>query len=253
MKNVFLETENVRQFQTALAVLEDVEMGQPGLGVVWGRAGRGKTVCAREYAIRTDAVYLRVLEDWSPRAMLAELCRKLVGTEPRTVERCKIAACEALDHRTRTVLVDEADRLNVGQIEHFRDIHDLCGAPIVLIGEEHLFAQLSCRSRLWDRVTQRVEFGPVCSEDIMLFGMKAADLRIQADAAKILAARSGGTFRKVWVDVHHLEQMAKANRIQEIDAKMAEALPRWRVPSGAKRLNRAGKSNGNGSKGGSHG
>ena len=97
MKNIFLETGNVARFREALSVLEDTERGQPGLGVVWGRAGRGKTVCAREYAIRTDAVYLRVLQDWTPRAMLAALCRELNGTEPATVDRGKRMAVDAIE------------------------------------------------------------------------------------------------------------------------------------------------------------
>ena len=80
MKQVFLETQNVQAFRQAAWILEDTERGKPGIGVVWGQAGRGKTFCAREYAVRTSAVYLRVMEDWTPRAMLATLCRELNGS-----------------------------------------------------------------------------------------------------------------------------------------------------------------------------
>src|SRR5208283_877287 len=147
MRNIFLETQNVGRFREALSVLEDIERGQPGLGVVWGRAGRGKTLCAREYAVRTGAVYLRVLQDWTPRAMLAALCRDLNGSEPHTVDRAKKIAVELIEKTRRTILVDEADRLKIDLIEHLRDVHDLTGAPIVLIGEEHLFPAINARRR----------------------------------------------------------------------------------------------------------
>ncbi|MEM5789182.1 MAG: ATP-binding protein [Syntrophobacteraceae bacterium] len=225
MKQVFLETQNVAKFREALWLLEDTERGQPGLGVVWGQAGRGKTVCAREYAVRTNAVYLRVMEDWTPRAMLASLCRELNGSDPRSTERCKKIACDELERQQRTVLVDEADRLPVGLVEHWRDIHDVAGVPVVLIGEEHLFPTLAARRRIWSRVTQTVEFKPIATEDIVLFGLKAADLRIDPEASRRIASRSGGDFRLVWTDIQGLEQMARAAGTKQVDLKMAEALP----------------------------
>lgn len=229
MKAVFLETRNVVEFRNALLLLEDTQEGQPGIGVVWGQAGRGKTVCAREYAVRTHAVYLRVMEDWTPRAMLAALCRELNGSEPHSTHQCKRIACEELERQGRTVLIDEADRLPVGLVEHWRDIHDVSGAPIVLIGEEVLFPTLASRRRLWSRVTQTVEFRPITSEDIILFGLKAADLRLDPDAAARIAARSHGDFRLVWTDTQALEQMARASGAKQVTLRMAESLPPRRL------------------------
>lgn len=225
MKSVFLETRNVQAGREALNRLEDIDKGQPGLGVFWGQAGRGKTLFAREVAVRTGAVYLRVMEDWTPRAMLAALCRELNGSEPRTVESAKTIACRQLESMPRTVLVDEADRLSMNLVEHFRDIHDLTGVPVVLIGEEHLYPILNARRRLWSRVTQAVEFGPITSEDIMLFGLKASELRINPDAAHRMAVRASGDFRLVWQDVHDLEQVCRAAGSNVVDVKMVEALP----------------------------
>ncbi len=242
MKHVFLETQNVAAFRQALWVLEDTQRGQPGLCVTWGQAGRGKTFCGKEYAVRTSAVYLRVMEDWTPRAMLAALCRELNGSDPFSTERCKKVACEELERQQKTVLVDEADRLPVGLVEHFRDIHDVTGVPIVLIGEEHLFPTLSARRRLWSRVTQTVEFKAITVEDIVLFGLKAADLRLDPEAAARIAARSSGDFRLVWTDVQGLEQMARAAGTKQADLKMVEALPPRRLgPKPA----RKGSGNGN--------
>ncbi len=227
MRNVFLETANVRRFREAMVALEDIEAGQPGLAVVWGVAGRGKTVCAREYAVRTGAVYVRVMQDWTPRAMLGSVCRMLRGQEAGTVERCRRLVCEALDADPRPILVDEADRLKVEQIEHFRDIHDMTGVPVVLIGEQHLFAQIESRRRLWSRVTRTVEFGPIGAEDIMLFAFRAADLKMEPEAARKVEKMSGGDFRRVWQAVWELERIARANKVKTVEVGMVDRIPKW--------------------------
>ncbi len=229
MRHIFLDTQNVRAGRSAMAVIEDVDKGNPGLATFYGRAGVGKTVFVKQYSVQTDAVYLRVMQDWTPRAMLGALSHEVCGAEHRTVDRCKRSICEALDHRPRTIIVDEADRLEVGMIEHFRDIHDLCGVPIVLVGEEHLFAQLSARRRLWSRVTQVVEFGPISVEDIMLYGLKAADLQVDGQAAAKIRTRTGGDFRLVHLDIGDLERMARAGGSSKVDGAMVSRLPARRA------------------------
>ena len=238
-----METRNVARFREALSILEDTEQGQPGLGVVWGRAGRGKTICAREYAVRTGAVYMRVLQDWTPRAMLAALCHELNGSEPHTVDRAKKTAIESLEKKPRTILVDEADRLNIDLVEHVRDIHDLVGVPVVLIGEEQLFPVLNARRRIWSRVMQTVEFGPIVCEDILLFALEAASLRLDPEAAEKIGAKSSGDFRLVWSHVHAVEQMARAAGTTVVDVRMVDALNGSVRKSGPKA--RGGSGNGN--------
>ena len=225
MKNVFMETENVRKFREAAEIMADIEKGQPGLAIVYGRAGRGKTECTCEFAVRTSALYIRVMEDWTPRAMLSALCFEINGSRPHSVERCKNFLFTMLDQQPRMILVDEADRFrNIGMIEHFRDIHDMTGVPVILIGEPSLYSKLSAKRRLWSRITQTVEFGPITTEDIMLFGLKSAELKIEPTAAKAIGRRSEGDFRLIWQDVRALESMARAAGTIQINVDMVKQL-----------------------------
>jgi len=225
MKHVFLETKNVQDFRQAAGVIEDVERGNPGLCVVYGRAGRGKTECCREYAVRKDALYLRVMQDWTPRAMLAALCALINGSAPSSVEKCRNYLMHVLGISRRTVIVDEADRLtNISLIEHFRDIHDMTGAPVILVGEQSLYSSISSKRRLWSRVTQAVEFGPITTQDIMLFGMKAAELKIEPDAAALVGKKAEGDFRLIWQVVRSLESMARAGGTNQVSVKMVQTL-----------------------------
>ena len=228
MKSVFLEkTENVSRFVSAMEVLSDTEKGQPGLGVVWGRAGRGKTITSQWYAAENDSAYLRVLQDWTPAAMMRVLCREVHGARPRFLETAKGLVIETLEREPRIVFVDEADRLRPGLIEHLRDVHDLSGAPVVLIGEENLFTRLEAHRRLWSRVTRRVHFGEVTPDDAALFALESAGLRLDKAAARRVAKAAEGDFRLVYRIVQELEQMAKASGKSEVDSMMADAA--WRL------------------------
>lgn len=229
MKNVFIETSRVQAFREAASVVADTVKGQPGLMVVWGYAGRGKTECAREYAVRTDAVYVRVYEDWTPRAMLSKICFELNGMQPHRVDMAKKAIVEELDRSPQPILIDEADRLSIGNIEHLRDIHDDTGAPIVLIGEPSIYGRLTARRRIWERVTRSVEFGPVKTEDVMIFGLKACDLKIDPEAATNLVRRCEGSFRLLYHLMVDLDRKARANSITNITLDIVESLPNRRT------------------------
>lgn len=228
MKNVFLETKNVRAFRGAMAVLSDAQKGQPGLGVVWGRAGRGKTECSREYAVRTGCLYLRVMQDWTPTAMLSAICYEVNGSDPRRTDVAKRTVIQFLEAEGLPLIVDEADRLKPNLIEHLRDLHDESGAPVVLVGEETLLPMMESRRRLWSRTTQCVEFGPIESEDILLFGLRAANLKLSPEAAAEVKRRADGDFRLVWRDVQTLERIARANKLEQVSLDVIQSMPSHR-------------------------
>jgi len=233
MKNVFIVTSRVIAFREALGVVRDTEKGQPGFMVAWGEAGRGKSESAKEYAVNhEDVTYIRVYEDWTPRAMLAALCRNLNGMNPGVVDRAKRVIIEELDQRPRALLIDEADRLNIRLVEHLRDIHDETGCPVVLIGEPTLYAQLKARSRIWQRVTRVVNFGPVIVDDVVLFGLKACGIKVDAQAANGLLKRCKGSFRLLYNDMVELERVARANETSDVTLELIELLPNRRLAPG---------------------
>ena len=186
MRNIFLETKRVLAFREGIKVVEDTKKGQPGIMTVWGYSGRGKSSCVEKYATDTGAVYLYVENELTPLTLLKQLCMELNGMEPNQKAKAKRIIVEELEENPRTLLIDEADKLCINCIEHLRDIHDLTGIPLVLIGEPKIYGTLFSRKRLWSRVTRTVEFGPVTIEDIILLGMKACDLKIKPDAANVL-------------------------------------------------------------------
>jgi len=226
MRSVFIETENVSRFRKAVSLLEDMEKGQPGFMVAYGRAGRGKTFAAQNYFAEHGGIYIQVWQGWTQTAFLQQLCFEVNGTRPRSSNACKIRIVEELSKEKRTIFVDEADRLHIHRLEDLRDIHEATGAPVVLIGEEELLGMVSSQRRLWSRVTQEVKFGPVSGTDIISFALEAADLVVEPDASALIKQRSGGDFRVVRNLIQDLEEMAKARETNTITVKMVRSLPK---------------------------
>ena len=237
MKRILLETQRVVAFRQAITVVEDTVKGHPGIMVVWGYSGRGKSSCVEKYSTDTGAVYLYVENELTPLTLLKQVCRELNGMEPGQKATAKRVIVEELELRPRTLLIDEADKLCINCIEHLRDIHDLTGIPLVLIGEPKIYGTLHSRKRLWSRVTKTVEFGPVTIEDIVLLGMKACGLKVKPEAANELLRRCKGDFRPLYHDLRDLEQLAKSNNLTDIEQDLVDTIPdRRRQPTPEKEM-----------------
>lgn len=229
MRDILIPTSRVTAFRQAIIVVEDTVKGHPGIMVVWGYSGRGKSSCVEEYAVNTGALYLYVENQLTPLVLLQQLCRELNGMEVYQKAKAKRIIAEELDDTPRTLLIDEADKLDINCIEHLRDIHDMTGIPLVLIGEPAIYGKLHSRARLWSRVTQTVEFGPVTTEDIVMLGVKACDLKVKPEAARLLLKRCKGDFRPLYHDLRDLEVIAASNDVQMVDVDMIQTIPERRI------------------------
>lgn len=214
-RGVFIETNNVARFQSALAMAADTEKGCPGMLMAYGVAGLGKTLAALNAYAENGGVYLSVWQDWTQAAFLQALCFEVTGSRPHGANHCKIAIIDALGGKPRTIFIDEADRLSMGRKEDLRDIHDGTGAPICLIGELGLPAQVAARSRMNDRIPPefRIKFEPITPRDIGIYALRAADLQLSAEACKVVHRLCKGNFRRAHNQVVSLEQMAKSAQV----------------------------------------
>ncbi len=225
MRNdVFIETINVSQFRHSMRLLTDVQNGTPGLGMIKGKAGRGKTEAAKNWHAEHGGIYLYVWEDWTQAAFLQSLCFEACGNRPRGANNSKIQIIDALEKEPRTIIIDEADRLKIARIEDLRDIHEASGCPVVLIGEMGLHTILNSRSRLQSRVTQIVEFGPVSTDDVLVFALQAAQLELTPEACSLVAKFAHGDFRTVRNVVQRLEQAAAAAETNQVDVALVKSV-----------------------------
>ena len=220
MRDVIIPTDATARFNTAVDAVVDAGRGTSGFILAHGQAGRGKSVAADQYHYQRGGAYVRVWEGWTQAAFLQRVLFEVRGKNgdlPRmSADRCKQAIVELLERDRKPIFVDEADRLAIGRIEDLRDILEMTGAPIILIGEEGIFGLLSERRRVWSRVAHEVEFGPISAAEVAMYAMKAAALDIPPELCGRIAERAEGDFRLVRNMMLLLEKAAKAAGVKSI-------------------------------------
>lgn len=226
MKQVIIETEAMTRFNTAVDSVLDGGRSYSGFILAYGQAGRGKSIAADTYYINRGGAYVRVWEGWSQSAFLQHVLFEVKGRNGDMARhngnRCKELIVNALDENFMPIFIDEADRLAIGRIEDLRDIQERTGIPIVLIGEQGLSGMLSERRRIWSRVVDEVEFGPINAMEVGLYTMQAANLSIPPALCKKMADKADGDFRLVRNMTMLLEKSAKATETYTIDKAMLE-------------------------------
>ena len=233
-RDVFVETNNVQALRTAVGSACGAGRGYPAMVMTYGEAGTGKTVAARMLFSEFGGVYLRAMEQMSQHAFLQELCFEVDGSRPHGSYRCKQTVLRRLDEAPAPIFVDEADRLDIRRLEDLRDIHDVTGSPVVLIGEMGLPTRVNARTRINDRIPAalRVHFDSISRQDILLYAAQTADLRLTPEAAAHVHTATRGNFRRVHNAVLSIEGTARAAGTSDVDLAMCRAALGMGTPAG---------------------
>lgn len=235
MREVIIETDAMARFNGAVDAVTSAERGLSGFVLAYGQAGRGKSVAADRYHYTRGGAYVRVWQGWSQSAFLQRVLFEVRGKNtdmPRhSGNRCKEMIVQLLEENRQPLFIDEADRLHIDRIEDLRDIFELTGAPVVLIGEEGIFGLLHERRRIWSRVAHEVEFGPLSPAEVGIYAMQSAGLEIPGDLCARMAQKAEGDFRLVRNMLLLLEKAARAAGSKTVDAPMLDmalASKSWR-------------------------
>lgn len=200
MKPVFIDTRNVNNANTAMNALA-MQPGKPRIGAFYGHAGVGKSYWAAAWISRQPEAspYLKCQYLWggSELAFLQALCRAFfIKDPPHTKVTCYRLILDCMTARPHLPLVvDDFHRMGRGHLEIMRDLTELSGAPVVLIGEEPLEAMLQTHDQVWSRTYQAIEFKANEIADIRLLAVKAAGLELEREAVTHLHQWASGDFR----------------------------------------------------------
>ena len=229
MRNEFIRTDNAVKLEEICGELEsrDSLIG-PGLAIVTGPAGRGKSEAAKRYAVQGEAIYLPPMIVRTPVMVLKEICFELAKLRPGRTDGCLALIREEMSAKRRLVIVDEADLLEMRILEMLRNLNELTGAPILLIGEDGLVPKIESRRRLSSRVRRRMAFEPVRPADVALFYQRALDKTLSPDAVKVLHAHSGGDWRPVLTAALDIERAMKASGLKAVTPDLAREVTRAR-------------------------
>ena len=145
---------NLSLVKVAMQRLVGRQDGLPGLGVLYGPSGYGKTTATVAVANHSNAYYVQLRSAWSKKTLLEKVCFEMGIPAPKTTAACLDAICEQLAASQRPLILDEADYLvsKAGMVELVRDIYEGSQAPVMLVGEEMLPNKLKRFERFHGRV-----------------------------------------------------------------------------------------------------
>lgn len=215
MRNTVAPVKNVAALQLAFEALSTRDPGVPGMGLVHGNTGAGKTTAIAWLVNRTRGVYVRATSGWTPTSMLAKVMSEL-GSAPfqRRADMLDWVAQTLLEAQ-RPLFVDEADYLTGSahkpMLESLRDIADLSGVPVVLIGMKGIEKRLVANPQLARRISHWVEFLPSDLEDARILASAVCEVELDDELLARLHAEAKGSVGLMVVGLSRIESLAKAN------------------------------------------
>ena len=182
----------------------------PKIGVLYGRAGLGKTSAACYLVNRYNAYRIECKSVWNRRTVLFEILKRMGIAPGKTMPDMLDQICTQLMISGRPLIIDEMDHLvDKSAVEIVRDIYDGSQSPIMLIGEEQIPAKLE----RWERVHSRVlDWAPVQPLDIddarVLCDFYVRKVTVADDLLDHIHKLSEGSARRIVVNLEMVEETA---------------------------------------------
>jgi DNA transposition AAA+ family ATPase len=218
MRHELAKTKNVRLFISAVGELRNRPLGVEGMGLLWGEPGEGKTTVVAYAANTMDGIFLRANACWTVTAMLGALVTELGGAPRARRSVMMDDISQRLMNQERVIFIDEADYLfrQTEMLDTLRDIYDLTGAAVVLIGMERIARTIQDRGRFARRITQWVEFKGVDLDDARTLADTVCEVKLADDLLEHLHREAKANVGRMVVGLARIEQMAKTSGLETV-------------------------------------
>ena len=227
MKPKFVKTKNVKNFITMTTNLQTRAEGVPGMVLVYGEPGLGKTQTALWWVAnhQSDAIYVSAKQSMSTRWLLEEITKELGDTPSYRTSELFDQIVRELIRKPRIIIVDEIDYLTQEKsaIEMLRDIHDRTHTPIILIGMSLADKKLKRYKHLYDRLSEILHYQPFLKDDVKNLIAELSEVKFDNNAIEYVY-KSGNRFRQLVKIINKAETFAKSNDIEEIHIKDVQLL-----------------------------
>lgn len=193
----------------------------PGIVVLYGPSGYGKSFAAAYTATKHDAYYVECKSVWTTKSLLHNIIREMGIAPEATIAGMVDQVSEQLALSDRPLIIDEVDHIvKKRSIEVIRDIYEGSGAPILLIGEEKLSVKLRQWERFHNRVLQWLPAQPADRHDTQeLARMYCHDIKIGSDVIDKIVQATRGITRRICVNLHNIKSAAKAEGWDQVTMK----------------------------------
>ncbi len=221
MKSKILPVKNVSRLKAAGDALIQRDPGMPGIGMIWGPTGYGKSTAAAWFVNQCHGVYIRALAQWSPKSMLTAVAREL-DFDSRGLNNGELVEhiVQRLAETGRPIFIDEADYVVERKrlTDTLRDIHDLSTVPVILIGMHGIEKRIRSNPQFTGRVAQWVAFEGLDMEDTRMLADGLCEVEVKDDLLEMLHAEAspkgaggaGAEVRRLVVGLGQIEHYARS-------------------------------------------
>lgn len=218
MKKVFVKTQNVKNFITLMNNIKSRPENVPGMALVYGEPGLGKSKAVLWWVAQNDAVYIRGTNLMTGRWLIQEIIEEL-GEIPYHYSIDLFKQCvRILIERQIPIIVDEIDYLatDTKTIETIRDIHDKTNVPVILVGMGKAKQKLMRYKHLYDRISEVVKFKHFNKSDVKEIITQISEVEMTECAINFIFSKSN-RFRQIVRLINKAEQIALSNGLSTID------------------------------------
>ena len=205
--------------------LQNRAEGVPGMALVYGEPGLGKTQTINWWALKNDAILVRCTQLMSARWLLSEILDEMGEISSSRISDCFNLIIKNLITNPQILIIDEIDYLTIDTkiVETLRDIHDKTNIPIILVGMTNAKSRLKRYKHLYDRLSEIVKFEPFSKQDIAEIVRELSEVTF-TDCALRYVNSNINRFRQLVKIINKAEAIAKANGLTSIDEIMLKEI-----------------------------
>jgi len=228
MKQKVVEVKNMIKTEQLLDNLLNRSSMVPGIGLIHGPTGFGKTT-AVEWLFNQDEVngiFVRCYASDTVTSLLGGITHELGIPRRATLRDTVDGIVEAIRAEELVLFIDEIDHVvgNARIMETLRDIYDATEQPLILVGMEAIALRISHRKQLFNRISQWIEFKPADLEDVSLIAreMLEVDVEIDEELLDFIRQKANGVVRVITSALDKIEKQAMASdariiRLEDVD------------------------------------
>ena len=221
MKKGFVQTENFRLLKEAEKIVARRGAREASLVIIQGKYGVGKSELTERWASENGHVFIRAKKVWTNRSMLEDIAAAL-GLSVRgmaTDVENRIAA--HLAQTMQALIIDEADYLadmkTASKLETIRDISDITGTMVFLVGMERFPAIVQRYDHIASRVARIVQLLPLSLADVQATCKAKAEVRLTPALVEQIHHDCLGRMRLLLNAIANVEVLAQTNGWEEVD------------------------------------
>jgi len=194
---------------------------QPGLVVMNGPSGYGKSMAAAWVTARNRTYYVQASDFWTKKVMMQDILRALgLQFKPAdTVANMARMVAAQLEQSARPLIIDEFDYVaDKNLVESVRSIYESSRAAILLIGEEALPQKLKKWERFHGRILDWFPAQPASIEDAReLARLYCPHVDVADDLLERLVDRARGSVRRISTNLETIQEEAMGMAWDRVD------------------------------------